>query len=1367
MSLRTKTVGLITLTLLCLLVIVYAISRILMRGNVESMEEQVVTSHLMQALNVLKKDYSSLYADAGHSARMTEFQTGLDVNQGAKPTLTLSDETLCEFRITLFVVLDADNKLICHKYLDLTNKSEIPLSDIFRHLITEQIPLLISTAEDTTTPRIFRFPDGPMLIATRPIIATAQQTPYKGTLVLGRALDRLESEHVTSLTGHSTMIVRADSAQLPADFDAARRQLMVNPGVFIQALSDTQLAGYACVRDVFGQPAVYLRVDMPHALHALDIANVRYGVIAFLAVGLIIGLFIVMGLQKVVLSRLTTLNAALARISKSGSPSIRVPVTGGDELSDLSAAINDTLSSLEQSQSKLKESEERYRCLFDESLAGNFISRPDGRLVLCNRAFANILGYKSVAEIMTANSASFYPSPQARVEFLALLKEKKALEHHELELVRRDGKRIAILENVVGTFDANGELVQHQGNIFDISDRKQVEQDLRENQRVLSTLMSNLPGMAYRCRNDRQWTMEFVSDGCLSLTGYSSEELVENELISYADLIVPEDQESVWSDVQSAVNRCDPFRLLYRIKTKQGSEKWVYEQGQGVFSADEQLLALEGFITDISERMRAEQELRNSETMFRGVFEQSSLGMAIVDAEENILDVNPAFEKMLGYSHAEFLAMNFTDVTYPGDTVVDKRIFNNLKEHSHNHFEVEKRYIHKSGDILWARLRTFALMGSEDEIRYVVGMVEDITERKRIERENEKALGLLRATLESTADGILVLDSQAKIIAYNQKFATLWRIPQELLASRNDRDILDYSHFQLSEPDAARARARDLNRNLEHESSDILELKDGRVFERYSQPYRIGDQALGRVWSFHDVTKDTIAERSLRESERFNRDLLTLAPEGIAYLNSEGRTSFANPALLRFMEDGSTVTEEEQLKSLSDLIRRALRKDIARLLSGEMIRVEEVELISPKGIKNLFNVDGAPRLNSDGEVIGGILMFANMTAYKELQGQLRLAQKLEAVGTLAGGVAHDFNNLLTAIMGNLELALASVPADSPALGYMNAVLRSSSRAAELTAQLLAFSRRRMEKPRPANLNGPVDEVVPLMRRTIDPKIELHIEKDPNLWVTMADTGQMGQVLMNLLVNARDAMPDGGRITIRTQNVTLSEEEISLASEARTGEFICLSVEDEGAGMSAEIQSRIFEPFFTTKEPGQGTGLGLAVVYGIVSGHHGWIDVETREGAGTKFRVFLPQYKGTMIPESEPLPEHLPRGDERILLVDDQQIILDVGGAILRRAGYQVITAEDGVKALEIYRAERDSVDLVILDLSMPRQSGRETLLDLLKLNPKVKVMISSGYDDRNSVADLIAKGARGFLQKPYRIHQILQAVRKVLDLERM
>jgi two-component system, cell cycle sensor histidine kinase and response regulator CckA len=295
----------------------------------------------------------------------------------------------------------------------------------------------------------------------------------------------------------------------------------------------------------------------------------------------------------------------------------------------------------------------------------------------------------------------------------------------------------------------------------------------------------------------------------------------------------------------------------------------------------------------------------------------------------------------------------------------------------------------------------------------------------------------------------------------------------------------------------------------------------------------------------------------------------------------------------------------------------------------------------------------------------------------------------------------------------------------------------------------------------------VDEVVPLLQSSIDPKIEVQIEKDPNLWVAMADTGQIGQVLMNLLVNARDALPDGGCIKIATENVTISEEEVKPLSEARPGEYICLSVSDNGLGMSTEVQQRIFEPFFTTKSPGHGTGLGLSVVYGIVTGHHGWIDVESSEGKGTKFRVYLPQFKGQAAKERETTNEALPHGKEKILIVDDQQIILDVGGAILKRAGYQVLTAEDGIKAIELYKANPDEIDLVILDLSMPRMSGRETLIELRKLNPKLKVMISSGYDDRNSITDLISKGACGFLQKPYRIHQILQAVRKVIDLDRL
>jgi len=379
---------------------------------------------------------------------------------------------------------------------------------------------------------------------------------------------------------------------------------------------------------------------------------------------------------------------------------------------------------------------------------------------------------------------------------------------------------------------------------------------------------------------------------------------------------------------------------------------------------------------------------------------------------------------------------------------------------------------------------------------------------------------------------------------------------------------------------------------------------------------------------------------------------------------------------------------------------------------------------------------------------------------------LRHAQKMEAIGTLAGGIAHDFNNLLTGIMGNVELALLQTGSGEPLFEKLKQMQKSAERAAELTSQLLAFGRQRMEQPKPANLNSAVDEAVSFIGHTIDKGVELRVTKDPNLWVVRADLGQINQALINLIINAADAMEGNGVLTMATSNIVIDDKYCNTHTDARPGEYVKIMIQDTGCGIPPGFIDRIFEPFFTTKPIGKGTGLGLAMVYGIVKGHDGWIEVYSEQGKGTAFKIYLPRETNEIIDQKVEEKVELRGGVETILLVDDEDVVRALGGTMLERFGYKVILAEDGMQAVDIYKSEKERISLVILDVTMPKKSGRETMMDLLQLNPNIRVVISSGFDRSGPVEELLKLGAKGFVQKPYRIGDMLQTVRGVLDLGR-
>ena len=380
-----------------------------------------------------------------------------------------------------------------------------------------------------------------------------------------------------------------------------------------------------------------------------------------------------------------------------------------------------------------------------------------------------------------------------------------------------------------------------------------------------------------------------------------------------------------------------------------------------------------------------------------------------------------------------------------------------------------------------------------------------------------------------------------------------------------------------------------------------------------------------------------------------------------------------------------------------------------------------------------------------------------------LRNQLFQAQKMEAIGTLTGGIAHYFNNLLQVILGYSELLLAKKDQNHREYADLQKIFRTAKNGADLVQRLLMFSRKTEPKPISTNLNGLVLQVEKLLRRTIPRMIDIQLELSADLPEIDADPSQIEQVLMNLAVNARDAMPDGGKLTVKTSVATLDEDYCRVHVEANPGEYVLLEVLDTGHGMDKETVEHIFEPFFTTKEMGRGTGLGLAMVYGIVRQHKGHITVYSEVDKGTAFRVYLPAIpteEGPAVEDSGITPAF---GTETVLLVDDDEFVMELGAQMLTEQGYTVLLAEDGRDALDLFEEKHPQIALVILDLIMPEMGGTECLKELLKIDPKVRILVASGYSTDASIKDSIDMGAKGFLTKPFGARELLRAVRKVLD----
>ncbi len=399
-----------------------------------------------------------------------------------------------------------------------------------------------------------------------------------------------------------------------------------------------------------------------------------------------------------------------------------------------------------------------------------------------------------------------------------------------------------------------------------------------------------------------------------------------------------------------------------------------------------------------------------------------------------------------------------------------------------------------------------------------------------------------------------------------------------------------------------------------------------------------------------------------------------------------------------------------------------------------------------------------------GKIIGYQCIFRDVTDRKRLERQLRQAQKMEAVGTLAGGIAHDFNNLLQVTMGFSELLLLDRKETDPEYEDIRKIFEAARTGADLVQRLLAFSSKAESKQRPINLNHQIERAQKILRRTIPRMIDIELRLSDSLSAINADAAQIEQLIVNLALNARDAMPDGGRLTISTENTTLDSEYCGAHLGAEPGVHVVLTVSDTGSGMDKETLENIFDPFFTTKAVGRGTGLGLAVVHGIAQQHGAHIVSESEPGKGTTFRICFPSLdKAIRAPGTTAEPIKFPRGLETVLLVDDEDFVRNFGERILGRYGYNVLVAKNGKEALEIYRKEKDNISLVILDLIMPEMGGKQCMKELLKIDLAVKVLVASGYESGGGPLDAREAGAAGFVRKPFNVAQILQSVRQIID----
>lgn len=769
-------------------------------------------------------------------------------------------------------------------------------------------------------------------------------------------------------------------------------------------------------------------------------------------------------------------------------------------------------------------------------------------------------------------------------------------------------------------------------------------------------------------------------------------------------------------------------------------------------------------------RDQAENELRESEKQYRLLFEANPHPMWVFDSQTlRFLTVNQAAIRHYGYSLDEFLSMTVQDICPTED--VDRFLESVDAQGRGESYAELWRHRKKDGTVIDVEVSSQPITLRAAPARLV--LVHDVTVQRRIETQIRESREQLQLLLDSTAEAICALDRDGACTLCN-------RASLRLLGFAHESELLGKSihalvHHTRSDGQPyplheCKIRQSTQTGKRAHVTDEVFWRADGTSFpvEYWSHPIRREERIVGSVVTFFDISERKKSEEQLRRSELRYRSIIESAPYGIFRVDQDGRIVMANPAFATML--GYGTPQEVIGLNTRDIYSNPAEWQRARDYAWEDPAVGyETRWKRKDGQIIIVRLGGRILPEDNNELPRGFEVFVeDITERRSLQKQFEHAQKMEAVGRLAGGVAHDFNNLLMIISSYAQL-MHDRKQDSEAVSQYIAQIRgAASRAAAITRQLLTFSRKQAVEPTILDLNHVVNDLSKMLPRLLREDVEMVLRLDAQLGRVRADRGQLEQVIMNLAVNAKDAMPKGGQLTIETANVTLDtayhqRREISVPP----GDYVLLGVTDTGVGMDQDTQRHIFEPFFTTKEEGKGTGLGLATVYAIVKQNRGFIWVYSEPARGSTFKIYLPRTDAAVAEAGAERLEAAPGGNETILLVEDETALRNVSRTYLESKGYTVLEASNAKDAMALCKNHPKPIHLLITDLVMPgpKPAGLELAKSARELRPEMAVVLVSGYADGAVDSDVAAMGAK-FLQKPFSLDALARAIRSLLSKSR-
>ncbi len=1012
--------------------------------------------------------------------------------------------------------------------------------------------------------------------------------------------------------------------------------------------------------------------------------------------------------------------------------------------------VQDEQSAAEQA---LRHSEARLAGILRAAPTGIGVVK-DRVLVDVNRRICEITGYRR-EELIGHNAEMLYPTRQ---EFLRVGSEndEQILQTGsgslETQWRRRDG---AVREIILSSTPLNPD-EPGAGMTFaalDITERKQTEDALWQSEERYRKLVEGQSDLLVEV--DLESRFLFVSPSYCRMFNKTEDELLGR---TFLPLVHEDDRASTEQALKTLLVPPHEAYMEQRAKTKDGW-RWLAWKDSAVLDADGNVVSILGLGRDITEQKKAEQALAESEEKFRNLVESSSDWIWEVDADGRYTYCSPQVEKILGYTPQEIIGKTPVELMDPREAERIRKQFHALCTAAKPFVSLENINLHKDGRPVILETSAVPVLSPDGRFLGYRGIDRDITKRKQSEDALKESTQKLALHIEHTPLGVVGWDTECKVTEWNPAAEKIFGYTREEALGR---------HASFIVPDSAREQVgrtilqlmgkkggtRSANENITRSGERI-------ACEWYNTPLVDDhDRVIGAASLVMDVTARKKAEEE-RERLMF---AIEQSAEMVLITDADAKILYVNPAFERV----TGYSRDEVLGRTPKMVQSgrhapAFYKKLWSTISAG--RSWSGRFINMKKDGTVYTEEAtiSPVTDEAGKIINYVAAKRDVTRELELEDQLRQAQKMEAVGQMAGGIAHDFNNLLQVICGYAELAQMDMDADHPLAAAIGEIMIAAQRGKGLINQLLAFSRRQVIKPVDIDLNQLINAIRNMLGKLIGEHIELRVITGQGIGTIHADSGLIEQVLMNLCTNARDAMPDGGTLTIETENVQVDAEYARANAWAVVGRYVLLRVSDTGFGMDSRTLEHIFEPFFSTKEVGKGTGLGLSTVFGIVQQHHGHIHSFSEAGKGTSFEIFLPTVdrQAAEVPSTASGP--VSGGTETILVAEDDETVLKLAEHLLTHAGYRVLTARDGREALAMFKQHAREIDMVMFDVVMPHMGGKQALDQILALRPGLPHLFASGYSENEVHTDFIQNRELHLLNKPYQAETLLRKIREVLD----